>query len=334
MSSIRGIFAFDTSIDPDTFAHDCREWGLEAAILHPGFLEDGRMAAALEREGLRLWLNFPVFFDAAYLEGHPNAYAITNKGRRAAEDWLHFICPSREDHLELVAEQIRDLVPRLGPTVVSLDFIRQFVFWEKVELDGPAEVIEDGCYCPACLERFGGTVGERLAERADAAAYIRSQLGEQWSDWKCEVISAAAEKLLAETRALAPEAKLAIKTVPWRESDLDGAIRSVAGQDVPRLASSVDFVTPMAFTQILGRTPAWKADLLDHVRETTGKPIVSYIQAEAVLRPEPITLAQFDKELTVALGDDDKAGIAVFHYEQLTGSPEKVAVLRERLDAA
>ncbi len=333
MKPVKGLFAFDPSIEAEEFARDCKEWGIDTPILHPGFFQDGAMTRALEREGLQLWLNFPVFFDTAYLESHPEAYAITSRGRPAKKDWLHFVCPSREEHLELVVDQIRSLVPRLQPALASLDFIRQFVFWELVDLSGPPDEIEDGCYCPICLGRFGESVGEKLAGREDAPTYIRSQLREQWGDWKCRSITATAERLFAEVRSLAAGAKLAIKTVPWKESDLGGAIRNVAGQDVPVLARDLDLVTPMAFTQILGQTPEWKADLLAHVRETTGKPVLSYIQTESILRPEPITPSQFDNELAVALASDD-AGIAVFHYEQLAANPEKIAILRKHLAAA
>jgi hypothetical protein len=329
MKPIRSMFAFDPTIDAERFARACSEWGTDTPILHPGFFRDERTARALDREGLALWLNLPVFYDPPYLESHPESYAMTNRGRPAVQDWLHFACPSREEHLDQIVKDVRDLLPRLQPAVVSLDFIRHFVFWERVELSGSFDVIEDGCYCPICLSSFERDCGEKL-DREDAAAYIRAHLRKQWGDWKCRSISVIADRLFAEVRSLTPEAKLAVKTVPWRESDLGGAIRSSAGQDVRRLATDLDIMVPMAFTHILGQTPEWKADLLAHVREITGKPVLSYVQTESVDRSEAITLSQFEEELTVALAGDH-AGIVVFHYEQLAASPEKAAILRKHL---
>ena len=95
-----------------------------------------------------------------------------------------------------------------------------------------------------------------------------------------------------------PEARLAIKTVPWREQDLDGAIRSCAGQDVAALGRQVDMVAPMAFTHVLRQTPEWKRALLAHVKAVGGKPVVSYVQTEKLYRDEAITPEQFEAELT------------------------------------
>jgi hypothetical protein len=96
-----------------------------ATVPAPGFLEDERMTRALDKEGLRSWLNVPVFCDPKYLERRPDAYAITNLGRRAAQDWLQFVCPSRDDYLDGVIEALRRHLTRLSPAVVSLDFTVQ-----------------------------------------------------------------------------------------------------------------------------------------------------------------------------------------------------------------
>ncbi len=328
MSAPRSMFVFDPSIDPAGFARDCVDWGIDTPILSPALLADGAMAGALAARGLDVWLNLPVFHDPGYLEQHPDRYTITSRGRRAVEDWLHFACPSREETVEHVAATARRLLYRLQPTVVSLDFIRHFVFWERVDLDGPADAIEDGCYCAACLTAFRAFSGERVGD--DPVAELRGPLRKPWADWKCRRIAEVAERLFAEVRAACPGARLAIKTLPWRESDLAGAIRAAAGQDVPRLSRAVDLVAPMAFTHMLGRTPAWKRDLLAHVGTVTGRPVLSYVQAGAVYRPEPIPPEDFAAELLAALRPE-YAGVAVFHYEQLAADPARAEILRRLL---
>ena len=328
---VRGLFAFDPSVDADVFARACHEWGVDTAILHPGFFQDGRMSAALARAGIALWLNVPVFFDQAYLEAHPDCYAITSRGRKATESWLHFACPSREDLIERRVRELGDCLSKLEPAIVSLDFIRHFVFWEKVDLLGPPAAIEDGCYCELCLSSFGRFCGEAVESRT-AAARVRSELKGPWSEWKCRTITAVAERLFAEARRLRPEARLAIKTVPWREQDLDGAIRSCAGQDVAALGRQVDMVAPMAFTHALRQTPEWKRALLAHVKAVGGKPVISYVQTEKLYRDEAITPEQFEAELAEAL-DESWAGTALFEYQQLAADPVKAALLRRRVEA-
>jgi hypothetical protein len=149
-----------------------------------------------------------------------------------------------------------------------------------------------------------------------------------WAAWKCRRILEVAERIFGEIRALAPDVTLAVQTLPWRETDLDGAIRSRAGQDVPGLARHADWVAPMAFTQMLGQTASWKEQLLAHVRATTGKPVCFYVQAEALYRAGTITVEHFDAELTHAL-NGDHAAIVVLQYEQLAAQSEKAAVMRK-----
>lgn len=324
-----GLFAFDPCIDADVFARACREWGVRQAILHPGFFRDGKMARALDAQGLGLWLNLPVFYAPEHLAEHPEHYAITSLGRTAVHDWSHFVCPSCDAYLDGLVREIRSLLARLQPEIISLDFIRHFVFWEKVDFASDPALIEDGCYCANCLAAFEEASGERVLRDAPAA-YLRTHLAKEWAEWKCRRIVEVAERLVGEIRAGAPTAMLAIKTVPWAETDLGGAIRRCAGQDVPVLAQFFDLVAPMAFSQIVGRSPEWKRRLLAQVAAQTGKPVLSYVQTDRLIRPEEISIAQFEVELVEALGPDS-AGAVLFEYGQLLANPEKAGLLRRHL---
>lgn len=328
-SKVRGVFAFDPGVNAEVFAVSCREWGIRQAILHPSFFRDDKMARALEKNHLGLWLNLPVFYNPEYLEQHPEHYAITNKGRKAIHDWCHFVCASRGEYLDRFVRDLRATLSKLQPNIVSLDFVRHFVFWEGVDLHGNPHAIEDGCYCPVCVDEFEKFSGERV-NRSRPAAHIRSSLKRAWGDWKCEQIAKTADMLFGEIRTLARDAQRSIKTVPWRESDLEGAIRSSAGQDVPRLTRNVDMTAPMAFTQVLGQSPAWKRELLAYVRQVSGKPVLSYVQTDRLIRPEQITAAQFETELKEALSQE-WAGIVVFDYQQLAANPVKAGILRDYL---
>jgi hypothetical protein len=270
-----------------------------------------------------------VFFNQEHLERHPDDYTITSHGRRAVQEWLHFVCPSRESYRAAFLRDLRACLSRVSPEIVSFDFIRHFVVWEAVRLDGSPREIEDGCYCPVCLAAFAAHCGERI-DPSTAVARVRAELAGAWGDWKCLEIATFANQLLDEIRVLVPDARLSIKTVPWRESDLDGAIRRCAGQGVRALTRRVDVVSPMAFTHVLGQTPDWKRGLLHHVATHTGKPVLSYVQTEKLYRPEDITLAQFEAEIVEALAPE-WAGALFFEYVQLAANPERAAILRRRL---
>ena len=127
MNKITGIFAFDTSIDSNLFADNCKKWGLDTAVLHPGFFTGTKMVDSLEKNRINIWLNLHVFYNPEFLETRPDYYSITCRGHKAIHDWCHFICPSREDYLEKFVRENSALAARLQPKLISLDFIRFFL---------------------------------------------------------------------------------------------------------------------------------------------------------------------------------------------------------------
>ena len=331
MQKISSVFAFDPTIDANQFADDCREWNIDFAILHPGYFEDARMIDALQKNGIKLWLNFPVFYNPSFLAKNPEYYCITSKGRKAIHDWCHFVCPNRIDYIEQLLNESEVLAKRLQPTLMSLDFIRHFVFWEAVDLNDSADKIEDGCYCPICLDAFTKYSGFKIPANSPAE-YIRKKASKEWGRWKTQRITDTANRFLKILCNASPDSKILIKTVPWRQGDLDGAIINSAGQDIAALGALVDGIVPMAFTHILRQTPAWKETLLQEVKSVTGKPVLSYLQTEKVYREEDISLHQFENELSTGLAGDN-AGISIFCYEQLVKAPEKTAILKKYLGA-
>lgn len=331
MPARTSLFAFDPGIDANTLIAHCKDWGIDELILHPGFFADTRMEAALRNAGMSLWLNLPVFYNPAYLEAHPEHYAITSKGRRAIHDWCHFVCPTAPGYLEQLSEEYHALVRRLQPARISLDFIRHFVFWELVALDGRREDIEDGCYCPRCLAAFSQATGVKVPNQ-DAAVFIQKHALAAWGRWKVDGITAAATRLVSTLRQASPASEWLIKLIPWREDQLDGAILNAAGQDIRALASLVDAVVPMAFSHILRRDLAWKEALLKHVSATTGKPTACYVQTNQLFRNEEIPPAQVEAELRAALSHAH-AAVPIFWYEQLAQSPAVIDTVRGVLKA-
>ena len=323
------IFAFDPGQDAERLIEDCQSWGIGELILHPGFFAKPGMETLMQDRGMSLWLNLPVFYNPGYLETQPDHYALTNQGRRAIHEWCHFVCPTAPGYVDGLIEEYRALVTRLKPARISLDFIRTFVFWELVALDGGRDAIEDGCYCPRCLAEFARETGTDLPQD-NPVAFLRGPASEAWGRWKARRIHAVASRFVAMLREACPRAQLLIKLVPWRESELGGAILGAAGQDIPALASLVDVTIPMAFSHILGRDLAWKESLLAHMREQTGKPVGCYVQTNPLFRDEEIPVGQVAAELEAALSGGYGA-IPIFWYEQLAQSSAVIETIRSIL---
>lgn len=317
------IFVFDTGLDPARLASDCAEWGLERVVLHPGHLEDDRFLDALRAHGRELWLNLPVFYAPEHLRAHPDQYALTAEGGPGIHGWLHMGCPSSSAFLAARRALFSALLERVRPSVLSFDFLRFFVYWEAVPLDGDPAAVLDGCYCPRCLESFERFAGERPLRGADGRI-VRAQWP-AWASWKTARITAVAADLASLVRTRAPGVPLFAKTVPWAPGQLADGLRRVAGQDVEALARLTDGAIPMAFAHLLGQGPAWKRRLLDDVEQRTGKAVPSYVQAESLAGGSiPLDVLEAELEAVRAQG---RAPI-VFHYEQLVADPARAAVIQ------
>ncbi len=207
MKKVRSIFAFEPTIDAEQFAVNCREWSVNHAILHPGYFENTKMRDALQRNEVGLWLNFPVYYDPEFLEANPEYYCITNKGRKAIHDWCHFACPNRPEYIDRLINEKMVLAEKLKPQIISLDFIRHFVFWELVDLNGSPESIEDGCYCPVCLEAFSKVI-EQPIPSTSPIEFIRTNALKEWGNWKTQRITDIATLLIDTLRTASPDSKI------------------------------------------------------------------------------------------------------------------------------
>ena len=77
---------------------------------------------------------------------------------------------------------------RLQPDGLSIDFIRDFVFWEMVAPDRDPTTLPDTCYCAHCLQGFSDFLGvpdlSIPPQPPRAAAWIAANAGEEWIRFK------------------------------------------------------------------------------------------------------------------------------------------------------
>lgn len=328
MNNMRALYAFDSSVKPEILVQHCRDWGLDTIILNPDFFRNGSMGEILKKNNINLWLNFPVFMNGEYLEENPRDYAVNSDGTPAKRDWYNFVCPSNDEYLSSHLEDMKNVLKKLDPLFISLDFIRFPVFWEKVDLSGRADEIVDGCYCSRCTDKFSKVIGREIPAE-NSASFIRSRFKADWAKWKTDRIYNVTERIISELKEIKPDAEYWLKTLPWEEDLLDGAIRSSAGQDISRLSELCDGLSPMTFVHELKRSPAWKREFLQNLKKNTGKKIVTYLQTDNLYVQEKISLRQFEEELLEGQ-DDEYEGICVFCHGQLEANEEKAEILRRK----
>lgn len=326
-----GVKIYEAAPPFDGLFRAWRDLGINTAFVSDVLLGNAEFRAAAKSHGIDLFLIFPVFQDPEAIKADPGLAAITAAGVAAHDDWVEFVCPAREDYIRRKIGRLKALVAAGDPYAVSLDFIRYFVFWEKVAPDRAPATLPQTCFCPVCLAGFEKEMGlalpATLGTTADKARWILSAHAAEWTEWKCRTIARAVERLARAAREVKPAVKVNLHAVPWRHDDFGGAVRSVAGQDLARLAPFVDLISPMCYHHMVRRPPAWVHDVVADISSRTGAPVLASIQVSEAYVPEPLPPGEFRAAVVEAL-KPPSTGVVLWSWDALAKSPEKQALLR------
>jgi len=330
-----GVKIYEAAGPFDGLFQQWRDLGVNTLFVSEALLRNAEFRGLARTNGMTFFLIFPVFQNPEALKEDPGLAAVTAAGAPAREEWVEFVCPAREDYLSRRAGHLRDLVAEFGPDVVSLDFIRYFVFWEKVAPDRAPESLPQTCFCPVCLAGFEKEMGVRipaeLAATAEKAKWILGTHASEWTEWKCRVIARAVERLAGAARQAKPGIKINIHAVPWRTGDFGGSVRSVAGQDLARLAAYADFISPMCYHHMVRQSPAWVHDVVtDFSAQTQGKvALLASTQVSEAYINEALSPDEFRAALDEALRPPS-IGVVFWSWDALAKSPEKRDILKAR----
>jgi hypothetical protein len=311
-----------------------REWlalGVNTVFAGEVLAKDRDFRALLRANAIALFIIYPVFQDPEALKARPELAAVTSEGLPARDEWVEFVCPSQDDFVRGKADHLRELVAACDPEAVSLDFIRDFVFWEKVYPDRAPASLPQTCFCPVCLERFSRETG--IAVPADlkavpaAAHWILENHAGRWTEWKCGVIARAAETLAAAARRAKPDVLVNVHMVPWKADDFGGAVRAVAGQDAARLSHPADLLSPMAYHHMVLRSPAWVHEVVADLAARSRAPVLPSIQVAEAYIDKPLPPEEFRSALVEAL-KPPSLGVVLWNWDALERSAEKKEMLR------
>ena len=308
-----------------------RSLGVNTAFVSAALGANPEFRSLAKKNGVTTFLIFPVFFGGPELEKRPDLYAVKADGTRADDDWVKFACPTREKYRAGKIEELRRTVRDVDPDVLSLDFMRFFVFWEKVYPDRAAASLPNTCFDASCLAAFqkemGVAVPAGLPDTAAKAGWILANRSSEWTEWKCRTVAGTAKVLADEARRIKPSIKINIHTVPWRKDDFGGAGRAVAGQDLERLGTLADFISPMAYHHMVRRPPEWVHSVTQDAFDRTGGRVLPSIQVDKAYIEDAYTLEEFKKALAEAL-KPPSAGVVFWSWDALNKSPERTEAVR------
>ena len=326
------IYEADGNLEPLFARFD--ELGINTLFVSEALASNEGFRTLARERRMPVFVIFPVFYDPEALKEDPRLYAITRTGERAQDDWVGFVCPTRDAYRKRKVDALRRVLAALRPDGVSLDFIRFFVYWEMVHPDRSPGSIPSTCFCPSCLAAFSAAAGVILPPTAagpqQAAAWIESTHLSRWAEWKCGVISSMAEELSRAARTASPGVLVNVHAVPWRRNDFGGAIRSVAGQDFSALSRFADYLSPMCYTLMLRREPSWVGSVVGEMSAESSCPILPSIQVRPSYPGDLAMSAEdFEETLDAALAAPSR-GVVFWSWKHLAQEPEKMRIVARR----
>jgi len=304
-NKIIGIKIYEYAGNYNKLISQWNKMGINTAFVSTELASDTAFRRILRNNNIAVFIIFPVFQDPAALESDSSLFAITDKGRQAKTEWLRFVCPSREIFRNRKKEELATLVRDLNPDGISLDFIRQFVYWEMIYPGESGDSLERACFCDSCINDFTRTydyhIPDTFINTEQKAGYLLNRYEVTWNDYRTSLIASMVRDLAVHAKSVKPGVKINVHMVPWRIADFDGAIISVAAQDLKKIAPYTDFVSPMCYSQMLKRDAAWISDVVMAMdAEAPGK-ILPSIQVYPYYISTPFTTKDFKRCLKASL---------------------------------
>ncbi|MCD6117028.1 hypothetical protein J7K93_08435 [bacterium] len=317
---ILGVKIYNYEKNLDSLFNKFNNLGINTLFTSPELASKAGFRENCKRNNVRLFLIVPIFYNPEELKKDSSLYAYTNKDRKAKDDWVEFVCPSQKKYIEKRIKYISSLIKSINPDGISVDFIREFVYWEMVFPDRNPDQIENGCFCPLCIKNFENSTGIKIPESInkteDISDLITKQHKKEWEKFKCTLVTNALKSISARIKKLNPDILVNIHVVPWRQEDFNGAIKNIAGQDLKRMAKYTDFLSPMCYHHMVKRDYRWINSVVNYDYNQTKKPVIPSIQVKTEYLQNKITLTEFENSLKSAL-KPPSSGVILWNWDML-----------------
>jgi uncharacterized lipoprotein YddW (UPF0748 family) len=299
------------------------EYGVNALFVSGGSITAGLMARA-ESEGARVFAEFPTLNGKGYVEKHPEAWPVNERGEKApAATWFLGACPTEPGFRAWRMKQLDELLDRFAVAGVWMDY-----FHWHAQFEDPSPLLPETCFSPSCLEAFQKTSGVRVpaGTTAERARWILEKQDARWRNWRCGLLRDWAREVKAVVRRKRPGALLGVYHCPWTDEEFGGARRRTLGLDLEQLAGVIDVFSPMVYHGRMHRRPEWVGENVEWLSRRIGKRARIWPIVQAQSDPREIPAEEFEKVLR--LGTSGAAtGVMMFTAQSVASDEAKLAVM-------
>ena len=328
---IIGIKIYEYDKDFHELVSRWNDMGINTAFVSKELAGNKDFRTVLKENDIPVYIIFPVFYNPVALQADSTLYAITNEGKIAKDEWVEFVCPSRQNYRSQQIEALKKLVTESDPDGISLDFIRHFVFWEKVFPEANHATIKNACFCQHCISQFCAKenvlLPDSLTSNPEKADYLIRHHFEKWNDFRTDLIASMVEELAAKAKEIKPSIKINVHTVPWRTGDFNGANINVAGQDLSKIEQHADYISPMCYSQMLKRDAPWISSVVNDMNESAKNKILPSIQVSEYYLNNDFNEEEFKQCITEAL-EPPSLGVVFWSWPLFEKDSAKIEVVK------
>ena len=304
-SKVIGVKIYQLEENPEELITKWKMCGINTAFISKELTTNDSFRNALKKNNIPFFIIWPVFQNPAILEADSTLFGITDEGKRAKDDWVEFICPSRSSYRQMQIDSIQWYIENYHPEGLSVDFIRHFVFWEMIYPDNDPDLINSSCYCDSCLNEFTDQTGLKIPDSlvtiSQKARFLKQNYISEWNGYRCELITSMVKDIAESARKIYPSILINIHVVPWRTEDFNNAIINIAGQDIEYMEKYADYISPMCYSQMLNRNSIWINDVIKDMDAKAPGKILPSIQVFPYYIDDPFPpdslIACLDKSL-------------------------------------
>ena len=302
--------------------------GINAIFVHSGSINHNMINKA-RSEDLMVFAEFATLNGKNYVDKHPEAWAINDKGEKVqAASWFMGVCPTEPGFRKYRFDQLRELLLKYDLDGVWMDYVHWHAQFEE-----PDPILPETCFCNHCLYDFSKHSGIEIPDGtiSEKALWIINNHDKPWRDWRCKVIYDWAYEMKSIISELKPDALLGIYHCPWNDQEFNGARRRILGLDYDLLKETIDVFSPMVYHARMGRKPNWVKEninwfcnLLD-IRNDSYPKVWPIVQAHN--DPGIISKEEFETVLNGGL-TSKSSGVMMFTTYAVAEDEGKIEVMK------